>query len=204
MPNLEIAQRRLLNQHIAGAPLAEPCAVVAWLGVVQSQDYPAAKWAVGQRVQDATDTAIEQAFREGAILRTHVLRPTWHFVLPADIRWMLALTAPRVHAAMAYNYRLLELDDALFAESQAVLAKALQGGRQLTRPELVSALQQAGFAADNLRLSHLLIRAELDGLICSGARRGKQHTYALLDERVHSPEPWNATKHWPNWPGATL
>jgi winged helix DNA-binding protein len=134
---------------------------------------------------NSTDEVIERAFAEGTILRTHVMRPTWHFVTPADIRWMLALTAPRVNAENASWYRRLELDDALFMHSNAVLAGALRGGKQLTRAELVSVLQRAGIASDNLlRFAYIVMRAELDGIICSGARRGKQFTYALLEERV--------------------
>ncbi len=184
MTGLDIARRRLRNQHITEPTFEKPRDVVGWLGAVQAQDYAAAKWAVAQRTKGITEAAIEQAFTEGAILRTHLLRPTWHFVTPADIRWMLALTAPRVNAANAYQYRKLELDDAIFAHSNTALAKALQGGKQLTRPELVSVLQQAGLATDGLRFTYLMIRAELDGIVCSGARRGKQFTYALLDERA--------------------
>ncbi len=185
MTSLDLAHLRLYNQHISRQTCEKPGDVVQWLGAVQAQDYAAAKWALGLRLQNATDDDIEQAFISGAILRTHVMRPTWHFVTPADIRWLLALTAPRVNAATAYWYRKLELDDTLFARCNAALAKALQGGKQLTRPELVSVLQQAGIATDaELRFSHIIIHAELDGIVCSGARRGKQFTYALLDERA--------------------
>jgi len=185
MTNLDIAHRRLHNQFISRQMFEKPEDVVQWLGAVQSQDYAAAKWALGLRLPGATDDVIEQAFTSGAILRTHIMRPTWHFVTPAGIRWMLALTAPRVHAASSYYYRASELDAALFMKSNAVLVEALQGGKQLTRTELASALQQAGIACDNLlRLGYIIIHAELDGIICSGARRGKQFTYALLDERV--------------------
>jgi hypothetical protein len=185
MTNLGIAHQRLHNQHITRSTFEKPEDVVRWLGAVQAQDYAAAKWALGLRSQGTTDDAIEQAFAGGAILRTHLLRPTWHFVSPADIRWLLALTAPRVHAVNAYWYRKLELDDAIIMSSNAVLAKALQGGKQLTRPELVSVLQQAGTATDDLqRFTYIMMRAELDGIVCSGARRGKQFTYALLDERA--------------------
>src|SRR6266571_3866 len=185
MINLNIAHRRLHNQHITRRTLETPQALVEWLGAVQAQDFAAAKWALGLRLQGVTDEDIEQAFTDGAILRTHVMRPTWHFVSPADIRWLLALTAPRVNTVNASWYRKLELDDALFLSSNAVLAKALQGGKQLTRPELVSVLQQAGIATgDVLRFTYIMIRAELDGIVCSGARQGKQFTYALLDERA--------------------
>jgi hypothetical protein len=185
MTNFEIAQQRLHNQLITRQTLEKASDVVRWLCAVQAQDYAAAKWALGLRLQNSTDTFIEQAFNEGTILRTHVLRPTWHFVLPADIRWMLALTAPRVIATTAYYYRTLGLDDTVFSHSNAVLEKALQGGKQLTRTELVSELKHSGIATDNLQgVGQIIMRAELDGIICSGARRGKQFTYALLDERA--------------------
>jgi hypothetical protein len=185
MTNFEIAQQRLHNQFITRQTFEKASDVVRWLCAVQAQDYAAAKWALGLRMQNSTDTFIEQSFNEGTILRTHVMRPTWHFVLPADIRWMLALTTPRVIAATAYYYRTLGLDDAFFSHSNAVLAKALQGGKQLTRAELASELKQASIAIDNLqRVGQIIMRAELDGIICSGARRGKQFTYALLNERA--------------------
>ncbi|MBE7556293.1 MAG: winged helix DNA-binding domain-containing protein [Anaerolineales bacterium] len=185
MKSLDIAQLRLSNQHLAGNPLKTASEVVAWLGAVQAQEYAWAKWALGQRTTGLTDAAIEQALAEGSLLRTHVMRPTWHFVTPEDIRWLLALTAPRVNATVASYYRKLELDEATFARSNAVLAKALEDSKQLTRPELAAILQHAGIAtADLLRFGHIMLRAELDAVVCSGALRGKQHTYALLDERV--------------------
>jgi hypothetical protein len=179
----DIAVQRLRNQGLESPRFKAPSEVVAWFGAVQAQDYAAAKWAIGLRSQNVTDADVEQAFTDGKILRTHVLRPTWHFVTPEDIRWLLKLTAPRVHAFNAYQYRQLELDAAVFKRSHDVLAKELKGGQQLTRPELATALEQAGIVAEGTRLSCIMMQAELDGLICSGARRGKQFTYALLAER---------------------
>lgn len=185
MSGLDIARHRLHNQRISKATFKRPDDVVGWLAAVQAQDYAGAKWALGLRLQGATDNVVEQAFARGAILRTHLLRPTWHFVTPADIRWMLALTAPRVHAVNAHMYRQLELDGAVVKRSHAALAKALQDGQQLTRDELRGVLHQAGIATDSgLRMGYLLMRAELDGVVCSGARRRKQFTYALLEERA--------------------
>src|SRR5947207_14606985 len=114
MTHLNIAQQRLHNQLITQRTFEKAGDVVRWLGAVQAQDYAAAKWALGLRAQDSTDDMIEQAFTDGTILRTHVMRPTWHFVLPADIPWVLALTAPRVSSTIAYYSRTLELDDAVF------------------------------------------------------------------------------------------
>lgn len=184
MTHLNIAAQRLRNQQLIATTFTQPHEVVQWLGAMQAQDYAGAKWAVAQRAQGLTDAALDQALAEGTILRAHVLRPTWHFVTPADIRWMLQLTGPRVKAFNAYYYRKFELDDAVFRKSNAALAKALRGGKQLTRPELATALAQAGIATDNLRVAHLMMQAELDAVVCSGARRGKQFTYALLDERA--------------------
>jgi hypothetical protein len=184
MIGLDMARQRLLNQRLIGTPLETPEAVVRWLGAVQSQDYAGAKWAVAQRTTGVINGEMDRLFDAGRILRTHVMRPTWHFVLPEDIRWLLKLTAPRVHAVNAYYYRQLGLDDGVFEKSETLLAKALQGGRQLTRPELVQALQEGGISASGPRLAYILMHAELDGILCSGALRGKQFTYALLDDRV--------------------
>jgi DNA glycosylase AlkZ-like len=158
--------------------------VVRWLTAVQSQDYAGAKWAIGQRVKETTDDKIDELFNEGKILRTHVMRPTWHFVMPEDIRWMLKLTAPRVNAVSAYHFRKMELDETVFKRSNAAISKALRCGRHLTRDELRKILAAGKIEASGLRLIYLIIRAELDAVICSGALRGKQFTYALLEERV--------------------
>src|SRR5258707_10282859 len=180
----DVLRQRLSNEHLSQPQFDQPVDMVAWLGAVQAQDYAAAKWALGMRLKDATDAALDQAFNDGGILRTHVMRPPWHFGAPADIRWLLALTAPRVKALMSYYGRQWGVDDALLKRSRAVLTKALQGGRQLTRSEIDQALQAAGIQGSALALGHFAMHAELDALICSGPRRGKQFTYMLLDERV--------------------
>jgi Winged helix DNA-binding domain len=187
MTSFDIVQERLHNQHLLGAPFARPDEVVQWFGAVQAQEYPSATWGIAQRMDGLPQTTIDQAFADGAILRTHAMRPTWHFVAPADIRWLLRLTSPRVHAVNATYYRKLELDDSVLTRSATVLINALQGGKHLTRTELAAELEQAGMIRstdDRLRLTYLMMYAELEGLICSGAMRAKQHTYALLDERV--------------------
>ena len=155
-----------------------------WLAAVQAQDYAGAKWGLGMRLPGSTDADIERAFDRGAILRTHVLRPTWHFVAPKDIRWLLALTRPRVHAANGHMYRRLALDRATFRRSHTAFARALASDNHLTRDELRTVLERLGIATELERMAYLLMHAELEGLICSGPRRGKQFTYALLDERA--------------------
>jgi hypothetical protein len=156
---------------------------VRWTGAVQSQDYAGGKWALGLR-SGATAAAIDRLFDEGAILRTHVLRPTWHFVVPEDVRWLLDLTGPRIRAGLAGRYRDLELDDKVVTRALAAFAAALRDGRHLTRVELGEVLRAACISPAGQRLPHLIMRAELEALIVSGPRRGKQFTYALLEERV--------------------
>jgi hypothetical protein len=180
----DIVWQRLHNERLLGAPFATPERAVAWLGAVQAQDYSGAKWAIGQRIERSSDAVVERAFQRGRILRTHVLRPTWHFVMPADIRWMLELTAPRIRALMAHYDRKLELDAKLVRRSNAALVRALRGNSHLTREELAAVLSGIGIHAKGQRLGHLVMHAELDAAIVSGPRRGKQFTYALFDERV--------------------
>ena len=193
MTSKELIRLRLSNQWITRLTVRQtilpslpftPADVVAHLGAMQAQDYAMAKWAVGLRMDNATHDNIEQAIDKGQILRTHVLRPTWHLVHPKDIRWMLALSAPRIRAAMATQQRQLQLDEKIFRRSEKLIEKALAKDQHLTRTELMTRLQAAGIATNDIRSSHIMIRAELNGLVCNGPRAGKQFTYALLEERV--------------------
>ncbi len=156
------------------------------MGAVQSQDYAGAKWALGQRTHGVTDADVDRLFDEGAILRTHVMRPTWHFVLPDDVGWLLELTGPRVKARIAHYGHQLGIDAALLKRSHAVVQASLGEGSPLTRGELGPALARAGLPSDGPRLGLIMLHAELDGLVVSGPRRGRQFTYALLAERAPS------------------
>ncbi len=153
------------------------------MGALQAQDFGAARWAIGVRLPGATDASVAQALSAGAVLRTHLFRGTWQLVAAADLRWMLELVAPRVLAARAGRERQLGLDAATFRRSRRLLERALAGGHR-TREELAGALAGGGVPVDGIRLSHLLQRAELEGLACSGALRGRTVTYALFESRV--------------------
>jgi hypothetical protein len=182
--DLDIGKHRLIQQQLIETKLKSANEMVAWLGAVQAQEYAQTKWALGLRLPSLTDVDIEEDFTEGRMLRTHLLRPTWHFVTPQDIRWMLSLTAPRVNAANAYMYRKLELDHKLFKRCNDILVKYLEGNNQQTRNEINGELAKKKIIAEGHRLSYMMMRAELDGIICSGARKGNQFTYCLLEERV--------------------
>jgi DNA glycosylase AlkZ-like len=184
----DIRNLRLQNQKLINSSFKDPASVVGWLGAVQSQDFSAAKWALGLRIKNAFEADIEDAFNQGKILRTHVMRPTWHLVLPQDIRWMLELTTPRVKKILASYDRRLELTEKLLSRCKKIFTKALQDGKNLTRSELGDELEKHKIIARTQRLAHILAHAELDAILCSGPRSGKQFTYALLEERVRTPQ----------------
>jgi len=190
---MQIGLTRLANQRVIDRPFTEPAAVVAWLGALQAQDYLGALWSFGlrmtERPQLPTEALIEEAIAQRTIIRTWPMRGTLHFVAAGDVRWLLHLLTPRQIKQAAGRYRQLALTDRDFAQSQAIFAKVLQGGNELTRDELLQSLAQAGIVTTNQRGYHLLGRAAQDALICFGARSGKEQTFVLLDEWVPPTKP---------------
>src|SRR5262245_29999042 len=184
-----IAAARLERQQLTRSSLAGAVDVVSWFGAVQAQEYAAARWGLGQRMRGgATDADVRRAVDSGRILRTHVMPPTWHFAARADIRWMLELTAPRVNRFVAGYYRRQELAAPLRTRAAAIFERALGDGGHLTRNELGAHLARAGIVVKGVRLAILTLYAELEGLMCSGAYRDKQLTYALLAKRAPRPK----------------
>src|SRR4051812_44827444 len=181
---LAVVRRRLRAQRLTGEPFGTPLEAVAWSGAVQAQEHAEALWSLGMRVRDATAAGVEAACDRGEILRTHVLRPTWHFVAAADLRWLLRLTGARIQAGNAGRFRELGLDPGTLARCNDVFAGTLADGEPRTRRELGAALDAAGIETAGQRLAHILLNAEVGGLIASGPRRGKQHTYLLLEGRA--------------------
>jgi len=180
----EIARQRLISQQLTTSSLTKPEPVVRWFAAVQAQEYALSKWAIGLRLPDSVDADVENAIDAGRILRTHLLRPTWHFIAADDIHWLRALSAPRVHAVNAFMYRKSGLDAKLFKRTHQILIKSLEGGKQLTRDELNAQFRKRNILAVGPRLGYIMMHAELEGIITSGARRGNQFTYALLEERA--------------------
>ena len=184
MNSQQIAQHRLQQQQLLHSGFTQPAALVRWMGCIQAQDYAGAKWAIGNRIKGSTDASIEKDFNDGKILRTHVLRPTWHFVAPEDIRWMLQLTAPKIKAFNKRLHTKLGITDKDLKRSNTIITNALSDHKFLTRAAILPLLAKAKINTDDIRLGFFLMEAELEGLICSGPRQGKQFTYALLSERA--------------------
>lgn len=180
-----VVDRRLSTQRLTSAPLASAAEVVRLLGCVQSQDRPSAFYSLGLRTRAAIAGSVQAELDAGAIIRTHILRPTWHFVAPEDLRWMLALTSPKIIRGMAARHRELALDERTIDGGMQVVAELLRGKQYLSRKQLGPLVAGHGITAGP-QLGHLLLLAELRGLICSGPSDGGQHRYALIDEWVPS------------------
>jgi hypothetical protein len=179
-----IAGQRLAGLLLRGPEPGGPAAAVGHLTALQAQEHGYARWSVAQRTAGSPAAPeIDSAFDSGRILRTHVLRPTWHYVSPADLGWLMRLSGPRVNAGNARRYGELGLDGPTLARADQVIASAVQP-RPQTRRELAAALEAGGISAEGQRIAYMLMHAELTAVICSGPMRGKQHTYAPFGQRV--------------------
>jgi hypothetical protein len=181
---LEIARRRIRNSRLTGTAFGSADEAVRWHLAMQAQDYGPGKWSIGQRSTGLVDADLDEALAAGSIVRTHVLRPTWHFIARDDVRWLLALSGPRVQQGNAGRYRELGLDARARARGEKLISSALAGGDRLTRNEIGEILDAAKFDRSGQRLPYILMHCELEAVIGSGGLSGKQQTYALLDERV--------------------
>jgi hypothetical protein len=179
-----ISKTRLISQKIASTGFKSPSEVVSWMGAMQSQDYSMAKWAIGSRLTEKTDEQVESSFNDGEILRIHLLRPTWHFVSAKDIYWMLLLSAPKIKSSLKSRHKELELTESVIIKTSNIIENTFKKKPYATREELANDFHNANIRTDANRLSHILVRAELDGIICSGPVKKNKPTFALLSERV--------------------
>ena len=180
----ELSRLRLENQHIAKSRFNTVKEIASWMCAMQAQDFNMSKWALGIRLQDSIMETINAAIDSGEIVRTHLLRPTLHLVSSDDIGWILKLTAPQIRAAVKFRDKELGLTEVVFRKSNSIIEKALRDGNHLTREELISELLKANIDVANNRASHILFRAETEGIICSGRLKEKKLTYALFHERI--------------------
>jgi hypothetical protein len=185
---LDIARWRLRTQHLVWPHAVSAREAVGSLLAVQAENPAQAAWAVASRTQSPDHADLAALLDEGAVVRTHVLRPTWHFVLAEDIGWLLELTGPRVRRVTRQQLRNTHgLDERAIGQAVTAVTHALASRGQLTRGQLAEELRERGIWGSRQMLMILLAHAELDGLICSGQVTGGEHTYALMDERVPAP-----------------
>lgn len=180
--NLRLRSQQLLNPHFSS-----PQDLISFMGAMQAQDYQMAKWAIALRLKKQfSNNEVEQALNEGKILRTHILRPTWHFIHPEDIRWMLQLTGKRIKAANNSLGKSLNIDEKLDSKVNKLLEKNLSGNVALTKQEITEIFEHEKIPATTPHLNRFLLNAEADGIICSGPIKANKHSYMLLEERVPS------------------
>lgn len=180
----DISAIRLINQQIAGSQFVKVQDLVAWMGAMQAQDFNMLKWAVGIRLPESTNQSFLEAFNKGEVIRTHLLRPTWHLVSANDFFWMLELTSPHLKTMLRNRLRDLELTHPILNKSKSIIEKILGNGNFLTREEIMSQLEDSGISTSGQRAPHILMDCELDGMVCSGPIKGNKQTYVLAEERV--------------------
>ena len=189
---MNIPAIRLHCQQLAKPMFTDAQSVVKWMGAMQAQQPSMAKLALAMRIRGGNLQQVEQAIDQGRVLRTHVMRPTWHYVAPDDVRWMLALSHDRLKAAYASLVKThgIGITERMYDEFNLQLHDMLTGGRSLTKRQIADRLVGTGIHTENVFLTRFLENAENEALICSGHNTGKEHTYMLLDERVApAPQP---------------
>ena len=188
MQDLDIARWRLRTQHLVPPYAPSAGEAVGSLLAVQAENPGQAAWAVAARTPDPDQAELAALLDDGAVLRTHVLRPTWHFVRAEDIGWLLELTSPRIRPVTGRQLRDAHgLDDRAVDQAVAAVLQALASQGHLTRAQLADELRELGVQGSGQLLMLLLAHAELQGLICSGRVADGDHTYALMAERVPAP-----------------
>lgn len=188
MQDLDIARWRLLSQHLVWPFAVSAREAVGSLLAVQAENPSQAAWAVASRTQNPDQAELAALLDDGTVLRTHVLRPTWHFVRAEDAGWLLDLTGPRLRRVTGRQlHNIHGLDERAIGNAVAAVTEALASRGQLTRAQLADELRDRGIAGSGQMLMILLAHAELDGLICSGRIVDGEHTYALMGERVPTP-----------------
>lgn len=179
---------RLASQHIAGNTFSKPVELAAWMGAMQAQDPAMIKWAFGCRIPGITEKAVDEALATGEILRTHLLRPTWHVVAAEDIYWLLELTAPQIRGSSRSRWEELELTPAIMNRSTDIIVRLLSDGVHRTREALMAELEANSIRSNDNRSAHIMFHAELEGLVCSGAVTGNKQTYRLLESCLPRPK----------------
>lgn len=179
-----VLRRRLATQRLSGSELQTGSDAVRLLVCVQAQDAPLTAHSLAMRTRSSTYDAVLDEQRAGGWVRTHILRPTWHFVAPEDLRWIQALTGPKVESSLAARHRGLGLDTRRLSRASEALSNLLAGGNALTRKEIQQHFARNGLPASGEQIGHQLLVAEVRSVICSGPPRGTEHTYQLVEDVV--------------------
>lgn len=187
-----IKNTRLASHQLSEHKFDTPKELVSWMGAMQAQNFNMAKWAIAIRLESCTEQDVEEAFNRGDFLRTHIMRPTWHFVSSEDIKWLIQLTGDRVKSACKSLAKGLNIDKKEYSKAYKLLEKILRDNTHSTKDEIAGIFIKEGITMNSPKhLNYYLMSAEADGIICSGALKEKKQTYALLDERASTSDTIN-------------
>lgn len=184
MNNQELLNIRLYNHLLLTHEIKEPHEIVSGMGAMQSQTLDMAKWAIGVRLEDNNVKDIDKALDMGKVIRTHILRPTWHFVSADDIYWMHGLSSPRLRPVYRSYAKASGADESLIRRAVPLVEKALEGGNHLTRQEIGIALLEQDLQLDDRTLHLSISYAETEGIVVNGRQKGNKQTFTLLEEWV--------------------
>lgn len=181
----DIARWRLHSQGLTTPHAPGAAAVLGRLLAVQAENPSQSRWAVACRTTSPGAADLARLLEDGEVVRTHVLRPTWHYVGSRDVGWLLELTAPRIRPLVLRQLQQGHgLTTTQLGASSTSVMEVLAVAPDLTRGELAAALEEQGVQVTAPALVLLLALLELDRLICSGRPRQDSHTYALFSSRV--------------------
>jgi Winged helix DNA-binding domain len=181
----DIARWRLRSQHLVRPHAASVLDALGHLLAVQAENPSQSAWAVASRTSHPSPDELRAALEDGRVIRTHVLRPTWHYVRAEDVGWLLELTAPRVRETTAKQLRAVHgLDGRRLDRAVSAVVEILGEHADLTRAQIAGGLRDRGFDPDGGMMMILLAHLELDRIVCSGRPIEDEHTYALFAERV--------------------
>lgn len=182
MNTAELLNIRLYNQLLSTHDMKEPHEIVSWMGAMQSQALEQAKWAIGARLENKNVKDIDEALNTGKIIRTHILRPTWHFVSAEDIHWMFDLSSLRLRPIYRSYAKIYGADEPLIYRAIPVLEKVLMGGKHLTKEEIGGALFEQNVTLDDGHLKLTISYAEREGVLVNGRLKGNRQTFTLFEE----------------------
>lgn len=182
----EAIQIRMLNQQLLSPLYERPEDIVAWQGAMQAQDYNYFRWAIGIRQRTPQLVGLQEAFAKAELLRLHLLRCTVQVVSQTDIGWLLPLCKERNLRTLQSWHKSINVSfsESYFEEITRAMQELLAGGKSLPKKVIAERLTSLGFLLDDRLLTSLLVRMEIEGLLCSGEMQGREATWALLSERV--------------------
>ena len=182
MNKQEAIQIRMLNQQLLSPLYERPEGIVAWQGAMQAQDYNYFRWAIGIRQRIPQIAQLQAAFAKAELLRLHLLRCTVQVVSQKDIGWLLPLCKERNLRTLQSWHKSINISfsESHFKEITRAMQELLAGGKSLPKRAIAEELTSLGFLLDDRLLTSLLVRSEIEGLLCSGVMQGREATWALI------------------------